>query len=98
MIAVREPYQQVLDDFDFERVHAVMTLLKWKWGEAVPTIEQLRKTAEELLSGLVECRGGEHWIATGGFEASVYQDEARVRHYVLVFQLAYAEYEEIWGR
>jgi hypothetical protein len=40
---------QILDRFDFEKVHRYMKQVDWKWRDAVPTIEDLRGTAAHLL-------------------------------------------------
>lgn len=45
----------LLDAFDFERVHKVMNFLEWKWydteesARAVPDITQLRRTARKMI-------------------------------------------------
>jgi hypothetical protein len=40
---------QILDRFDFEKVHSHMKSVEWKWHDEVPTIEDLRGTATRLL-------------------------------------------------
>lgn len=46
---------QTLKNFDFARVHVVMTYLNWKWvGEGIPSIECLKKKAEKLLISLAD--------------------------------------------
>lgn len=63
---------EVIDNFDFEKVHKVMELLEWKWAfcggsdYGIPSTQDLIDLAERIL--------GEAWdektrIATGGFVA-----------------------------
>jgi hypothetical protein len=80
---------EILDEFNFAKVHKTMVALDWKWGtlnggKDIPTIEELRATAERLLRGAAEYRLGdykdEHWkvpivYGTGGFQATAYCDE-----------------------
>lgn len=44
----------ILQNFNFFKVWAVMTFLDWKWydSEATPTIERLRKSAKSLLQSV----------------------------------------------
>lgn len=64
----QEAIQSVLDDFDFERVHMVMTALDWKWDRlnAVPTIEQMRGRAGYLLN---QVKNSHESFESGGFVA-----------------------------
>lgn len=53
----RDVVEDVLDEFDFDKVHRVMDLLDWKWassiineeGNGVPSKSALRKHARESL-------------------------------------------------
>ena len=59
----------IMRNFNFEKVHKVMEILDWKWvmtKYGVPTIEELRGEARRLL---VEAANGETQVATGGFRA-----------------------------
>jgi hypothetical protein len=54
-------YDLIMDclaEFDFDRVHKVMTLLDWKYGDSkeVPDIQTLRTTAYSgsVLANLIE--------------------------------------------
>jgi hypothetical protein len=74
-----------LDEFDFDRVQRVMTLLDWKYGDSseVPDTQTLRKNArkylQEVIIGAIERKnvGDEYIAATGGFryEAKLYPDD-----------------------
>ena len=56
----------ILDEFDFEKVHKVMEFLEWRWSNAVPTIADMRRLARNLLK---ECAESDMLaIATGGFQ------------------------------
>ena len=66
----------VLDHFNFEKVHDVMTASNWKWQHTddpedtthrVPTIERMKKVATHLLYQ-VSTQKEKTW-GTGGFQA-----------------------------
>jgi hypothetical protein len=44
-----ETIGQIIDRFDFQKVHDYMVLTGWKWFDEVPTQEDLRMTATRLL-------------------------------------------------
>ena len=76
-----ELINEVLDNFDFVRVHEVMKFLDWKWYDfqentyKVPSIPKLIHTAEKYLSqaydGLAKSKwnSNEYVTVSGGFEA-----------------------------
>lgn len=87
VIGLQEKFQSLIDDvmdnFDFHRVHKVMKFLNWKWAfaeDGVPEVWELKKEARRLLSDcLYEMikHGEDNWtIATGGFrvKATNYKD------------------------
>jgi len=64
----------VLESFDFDRVHFVMTQLGWYWADVdgTPSISNLRTEARRLLKQCVEGSlesNNCYTAATGGFEA-----------------------------
>ena len=72
----------IINSFDFEKVHAFMYLNGWKWGVfgKTPNVNDLIATAEDLLLRVAEEYVGEESpianISTGGFEAiKRYSDE-----------------------
>jgi hypothetical protein len=68
---MEEGIQEVLEYFDFQRVHKVMEFLNWTWGyEEVPSIYKLIKEAERLLTDVSKRKEDWYLIATGGFEAT----------------------------
>lgn len=71
----------IMEDFDFEKVHNIMMSLDWKWdignGEmTVPSMYRLTKQAERLLRDAAKYYGEKdhHTISTGGFTATLYDD------------------------
>ncbi len=65
--------EEVLESFDFDRVHHVMETLSWTWANLgrVPTREELGTEARRLLSEL-DGRPGVH--GSGGLRASYKED------------------------
>lgn len=62
--------ENIMDEFDFDRVHKTMRLLNWKWaGVGVPDITEIRKCAIYILNSAYQSESGH--CATGGFEAKV---------------------------
>ena len=76
-----ETIMDCLEEFDFDRVHKVMTFLDWKYSDSteVPSVEYLRKNARKYLMAVakeaLETKS-ENICATGGFryEAKLYED------------------------
>ena len=76
-----ETIMDCLDEFDFDRVHKVMTVLDWKYSDdkEVPSVEYLRKNARKYLMEVakeaLESKS-EYITGTGGFryEAKLYED------------------------
>jgi hypothetical protein len=66
---MQEQIDEIMDTFDFGRVHDAMTLLDWCWdiGEHahIPDEAELRKCARRLLREAVDSK----YTATGGFTA-----------------------------
>ena len=65
--------EEVLDAFDFERVHRVMESLSWTWAnlDRVPTRAELASEARRLLA---ELDGSPGVHGSGGLRAS-YKDD-----------------------
>jgi len=67
---------EVMDNFDFERVHRVMTFLDWKWHSSemsVPTIPDMRVQVRRLIRDAINlyATGRDATIGTGGFSVTV---------------------------
>ena len=79
-----EIIDDIMDNFDFERVNRAMLLLDWKWVEhetgafEVPHISLLRKRARGLLKEAMESKQSFYMIATGGFQADKTTEENKV--------------------
>ena len=71
---MKDRIELVMEQFDFEKVAAIMTLLDWKWSplKRVPTVDDLRETAKRLLEGASENGGSS---STGGLCAYCGDDE-----------------------
>ena len=65
--------EEVLETFDFERVHRVMESLAWTWAnlDRVPSREELTAEARRLLEEL-DGKAGVH--GSGGLRASYKED------------------------
>lgn len=80
--------KEIMDEFDFDKVYETMNALDWRWGGEIPSIEDLRETAESLLRGAAKSRlndfkDAHHDVAainaTGGFEARAYCNEDKTK-------------------
>ena len=62
--------QDIMRDFDFQKVHDVMEQLDWKWatisGYGVPTIDEMKYEANRLL---IDACIERTCVSTGGFRA-----------------------------
>lgn len=69
-ISKQDLIDEILDQFDFDKVKQVMDALQWEWsmgsGSRVPEIPEMRKTARRLLKEVVE-KPPYNYSATGGF-------------------------------
>lgn len=86
---------EVMEDFDFEKVHRVMVLTKHKWAnmegtEKVPSIYRIMKHAEELLRTCARHYGDKDNFSTssGGFTAGL-DDGTLYLQYVLEEKISY---------
>ena len=63
----QEAIDEIMDWFDFERVHDVMSYLNWEWRDnGVSSIQEMKQTARKLLK---EAIMEKVITATGGFYA-----------------------------
>jgi hypothetical protein len=79
---------EIMDEFDFDKVYKAMDALDWKWRGQTPSIEDLEKEAERLLRGAAEHRLSDwkeiYWESPimngcGGFEARAWCDENKTK-------------------
>lgn len=70
----------ILENFDFEKCHSVMTHLNWTWGinGKVPTIKELRKSAISRLTNAMDiakeekCHKCTYFSDSGGLKATAW--------------------------
>lgn len=85
---VNQMIDEIMDEFDFNRVQRTMDYLNWKWvGESV-TVDMLKEEAKRLLKGAAEARLGQykdtHWEqgiinGCGGFQAMAFCNENKTK-------------------
>jgi hypothetical protein len=66
----RKSLDNIMDWFDFEKVHKTMKTLRWEWlgtVEGIPCLGEIRERARELLTNSIE---QETSIGFGGFQAT----------------------------
>jgi hypothetical protein len=100
---INQMIDDIMDNFDFNRVQTTMDALDWQWaGEEVPSIDRLRETAVYLLKGASKLRLGEYldsyWEegiinGTGGFQATAYCDEAKIKIIALDLKFILTEWD-----
>lgn len=80
---------EILDEFDFEKVHRVMVALDWQWyiqGEKTnPSIADLRRTARSLLQHVVNNKNIA--AASGGFTAFMHYGVLGLRFEVSSYEI-----------
>ena len=81
--------KNIMQNFDFERVHRVMIFFNWWWSphNGVPTIKEIKQQAQQLLGDVLLERGVDY-SATGGFIAS-----KNKRGVNLLFRITESTYE-----
>jgi hypothetical protein len=85
---------EIIDKFNFERVHIAMTALDWQWattagnGYAIPTLTKLKAMARTLLRESFN----ETQVSSGGFVATYHpKDELTSEYFDLKFVLHHAD-------
>jgi len=86
----------IINNFDFEKVNRVMQFLDWKWALTdyrIPTIKELKNHAYNILKEATSkaLKNGEWSVACGGFKASAWKKDNKI-NCSLAFQLE--TYEE----
>lgn len=73
--SVNQQIEEIIEEFDFEKVYKVMITLDWIWFGGRITIERLKETAEHLLQDAYNrSTGDESYCSTGGFRAVYVRD------------------------
>ena len=73
MKTLQQHTDEVMDYFDFDRVHKVMKHLKWTWhdsGES-PTVAELRRHVRDQMSMCYAKK--EYGVSSGGFKTIYHQ-------------------------
>lgn len=83
--SLKEMRDNIMDNFDFERVHRVMEALEWGWATGgnfdtvIPDTSDIRKTARKLMDEVIEkyAKTGKEWycVSTGGFDVELLVNE-----------------------
>lgn len=86
-LKLQQKIDNIMDCFDFNKVHDIMEHLNWKWATTrgeVPDIIDLKQCARKLLNDVVDqyinnriCRDEQSQvfgISTGGFKAELYYE------------------------
>ena len=63
----RKAIDNIMDWFDFDKVHKVMKTLKWSWvgtADNIPSMGEIRERARQLLIEAIEINSN---VSTGGF-------------------------------
>jgi hypothetical protein len=103
----KDPVDKMIDDiienFNFDRVQRTMDFLRWKWVGQYVTVEMLLEEARRLLKGAAKSRltdfKDEYWEmgvtnGTGGFQAKAYCNEAKTKIIALDLKFVLTEWDE----
>ena len=66
----RKALDNIMDWFDFEKVHKTMRSLRWEWlgtVEGIPCLGEIKERAIELLTNSIE---QETSVGSGGFQVT----------------------------
>ena len=100
---VNKYIDDIIENFNWEKVLITMEALDWKWRGEAPSIDDLMNQAERLLRGAAESRLGafkdSHWElgiinGTGGFQATAFCDETKTRITCLDLKFVVSEWDE----
>ncbi len=93
---LQEAINEVMDWFDFDKVHKTMTFLEWRWtsGELleVPDIQTLKKFVRENMKrtyyNLLDGNKTYNGTSSGGFRIECFKDEENVIFFKVAFELS----------
>jgi hypothetical protein len=75
--AIQEQIDEIMDSFDFQKVHKIMEAINWRWHEVgVPDIYSLRTLARKHLKTAAEVKGAS---SSGGLTANYTESKSWVR-------------------
>jgi hypothetical protein len=99
---VNKMIDDIMDEFDFDKVREVMRYLDWKWRGEEVTVKMLEKTARRLLREAADLRLGDykdtHWeqgiiCGTGGFQAMAFCNEDKTKVDALDLKFVLTEWD-----
>jgi len=99
---VNKMIDDIMDEFDFDKVQEVMEYLNWRWAGEYVTIDMLKETAKRLLREAADLRLGDykdtHWeqgviCATGGFQAMAFCNEDKTKVDALDLKFVLTEWD-----
>jgi hypothetical protein len=99
---INQMIDNIIDEFDFNKVHITVDYLGWKWVGQPVSIDMLKSKARMLLKGAAESRLGEyrdeHWElgiinGTGGFVATAWCDENKTKIIKLNLEFVLTEWD-----
>ena len=73
----------IIENFDFEKCHFVMTKLKWSWVRGIPTIDDLKRAAiqrmEQAIEGALDKKdilplNSYYFSSSGGLKATAWRN------------------------
>ena len=86
---MNEKIEEILDNFDFESVHKIMSYMNYTWlNSGVPSIKDMKEAAAELLNRIKNMKEKGHNRGScecGRFKASFFIEEAEIEHVKLEF-------------
>lgn len=71
----RNKIDNIMENFDFDKVHSVMDYLDWKWfgtKNGIPTIDEIEDEAKRML---IDAAFEETTISCGGFKVTYKPDD-----------------------
>ena len=80
----RKALDNIMDWFDFEKVHKTMRSLRWEWlgtVEGIPCLGEIKERARELLTNSIE---QETSVGSGGFQVTYIPVEGFLKLEVVV--------------
>ena len=85
-MSMHDEIEEILDNFDFEKVKKVMDALEWKYwdseGDTV-SIYELRRMARNLLKDVYNAANSDHWFGgSGGFEVERWMYPGETKKYL----------------
>lgn len=91
---------EVMEDFDFDRVHRTMRMLNWQWagaGNRTPSMYRLMSKAEKLLTEAAQNYGSKEFytVGEGGFEATLDNGTLTLRIILTEYSVDHRDYIKV---